>query len=103
MRVIIHYSNKYHNVKNCWYINHGTAENEEQFKRFVAFDHVFYDFKDDYRSVNNFLGTSVAALDCDNDHSENKEDWITYNKHTERFPDVRFIFYKSRHHMKNKG
>ena len=103
MRVIIHYSNKYHNVKNCWYINHGTAENEEQFKRFVAYDHVFYDFKDNYRSVNNFLGTSVAALDCDNDHSENKEDWITYNKLTERFPDVRFIFYTSRHHMKTKG
>lgn len=103
MYINIHYSNAYHNAKNCWYINHGTAENEEQFKRFVAYDHVFYDFKDNYRSVNNFLGTSVAALDCDNDHSENKEDWITYNKLAERFPDVRFIFYTSRHHMKTKG
>lgn len=102
MRVKIHYSNEYHKAKNCWYINHGTAENEEQFKRFVAFDHVFYDFKDDYRSVNNFLGTSVAALDCDNDHSEDEDEWITFKKFTEYFPDVRFIVYTSRNHMKWK-
>ena len=103
MYVNIHYSNEYHNAKNCWYINHGTAKNEEQFKRFVAFDHVFYDFKDDYRSSKNFIGTSVAALDCDNDHSENEDEWITFKKLTEYFPNVLFIFYTSRHHMKIKG
>ena len=103
MQVNIHYSNAYQNAKNCLYKYHGTAENAEQFKKLVACDHVFFEFKDDYRAIKNFLGTSVAALDCDNDHSENKEDWITLRKLTEYFPDVRFIVYTSRNHMKQKG
>lgn len=77
MKIEVHYSNAYQNAKNCLYKNHGTAENAEEFKKLVAYDHVFFEFKDDYRAIKNFLGTSVAALDCDNDHSENKDDWIT--------------------------
>ncbi|MGN0487873.1 MAG: DUF3987 domain-containing protein [Ruminococcus sp.] len=103
MQVNIHYSNAYQNAKNCLYKNHGTAENAEEFKKLVAYDHVFFEFKDDYRAIKNFLGTSVAALDCDNDHSENKDDWITLRKLTEYFPDVRFIVYTSRNYMKPKG
>lgn len=103
MKIEVHYSNAYQNAKNCLYKNHGTAENAEEFKKLVAYDHVFFEFKDDYRAIKNFLGTSVAALDCDNDHSENKDDWITLRKLTEHFPDVRFIVYTSRNHMKQKG
>lgn len=103
MKIEVHYSNAYQNAKNCLYKNHGTAENAEEFKKLVAYDHVFFEFKDDYRAIKNFLGTSVAALDCDNDHSENKDDWITLRKLTELFPDVRFIVYTSRNHMKQKG
>lgn len=103
MQVNIHYSNAYQNAKNCLYKYHGTAENAEEFKKLVAYDHVFFEFKDDYRAIKNFLGTSVAALDCDNDHSEKKDDWITLRKLTEYFPDVRFIVYTSRNNMKQKG
>lgn len=103
MQVNIHYSNAYQNAKNCLYKNHGTAENAEEFKKLVAYDHVFFEFKDDYRAIKNFLGTSVAALDCDNDHSDYEDDWITLKKLVDIFPDVRFIVYTSRNHMKQKG
>ena len=103
MQVNIHYSNAYHNAKNCWYKNHVTAENADEFKKLVAYDHVFFEFKNDYRSKTNFLGTSVAALDCDNDHSQNEADWITFKRLTEIFADVRFVAYTSRNHMKWKG
>ena len=103
MKVNIYYSNAYHNAKNCWYKNHGTSENAEEFKELVAYDHVFFEFKNDYRSLKNFLGTSVAVLDCDSDHSENEADWIPFKSLPEIFPDVRFVAYTSRHHMKQKN
>ncbi len=103
MRIEVHYSNAYQNAQNCLYQYSGVAENAEEFEKLVRYDHVFFDFKDGYRSIRNFLGTSVAALDCDNDHSENEADWLTLRKLTEIFSEVKFAAYTSRNHMKQKG
>lgn len=103
MRIEVHYSNAYQNAQNCLYQYSGVAENAEEFEKLVRHDHVFFDFKDGYRSIRNFLGTSVAALDCDNDHSENEAEWLTLRKLTEIFSEVQFAAYTSRNHMKQKG
>lgn len=103
MRIEIHCSNAYQNAQNCLYQYDNTAENAEEFEKLVRHDHVFFDFKDGYRSIRNFLGTSVAALDCDNDHSDNEADWLTLRKLTEIFSEVKFAAYTSRNHMKQKG
>ena len=103
VRIEIHCSNAYQNAQNCLYQYDNTAETAEEFEKLVRYDHVFFDFKDGYRSIKNFLGTSVAALDCDNDHSDNEADWLTLRKLTEIFSEVQFAAYTSRNHMKQKG
>lgn len=103
VRIEIHCSNAYQNAQNCLYQYDNTAETAEEFEKLVRHDHVFFDFKDSYRSIKNFLGTSVAALDCDNDHSDNEADWLTLRKLTEIFGEVQFAAYTSRNHMKQKG
>ena len=103
VRIDIHCSNAYQNAQNCLYPHNAVAENAEAFEKLVRNDHVFFDFKDGYRSIKNFLGANVAALDCDNDHSDNGADWLTLRKLTEIFGEVRFVAYTSRNHMKQKG
>jgi len=103
VRIEIHCSNAYQNAQNCLYPYDNTAETAEEFEKLVRHDHVFFDFKDGYRSIKNFLGASVAALDCDNDHSDNEADWLTLRKLTEIFSEVQFAAYTSRNHMKQKG
>lgn len=99
----IHRANCCGNDKNCVYQYPLTITTEEDFREAVKYDHVYFDFHNNYRSIKNFKVTSVAVPDCDNDHSDNERDWITPERLTEAFPDVRYILYTSRHHMKQKG
>lgn len=43
----------------------------------ISHDHTFISFNDNQRSVTNYIGTDVITTDCDNDHSDNEEDWFT--------------------------
>ena len=86
----------------CKYPHKFTATNEESLKKYVAKDHVFICFKNNYRSEENFQYADSLELDCDNDFSENEADWITPEKVKAAFPSVTFIVYTSRHHMKWK-
>ena len=103
MNIMIHYADCCQNAKNCIYPHEATAGNAEEFARIIAHDHVFFDFRDNYRNLGNFTGTSVLAVDCDNDHSERPEEWISLRRMTEIFANVRFVAYTSRNHMKQKG
>lgn len=42
-------------------------------------------------------------MDCDNDHSDNPDEWITPEKLDELLPDVAYILVYSRNHMKPKN
>ena len=42
-------------------------------------------------------------MDCDNDHSDNPNDWLTPETLAQRLPDVAFAATYSRHHMQAKG
>lgn len=42
-------------------------------------------------------------MDCDNDHSDNPEDWMTTEKYEELFPDVAYAIVPSKNEGKVKG
>lgn len=103
LKITVHYAECCQNPKNCHYPILGAASDAEAFAKIVSRDHVFFDFQNNYRNLRNFLGTDVAAVDCDNDHSENPDDWITLRQITGIFSNVPFVAYTSRNHMKQKG
>ena len=55
-----------------------------------------------YRNTDNFLRSNVVVMDCDNDHSQNPDEWITPEKLDEMLPDIAYAIAFSRHHMKVK-
>ena len=69
----------------------------------AQYDHVFAEYRDNHRSIKDFIRSDCLPFDCDNDHSEKEEDWITPEKVKAAFPGVPFYVVYSRHHMKQKG
>lgn len=72
-------------------------------KEAVAFDHVCALYDNFSRSDTNFQLSDVVPMDCDNDHSDDTDEWITPEKLSEMLTDVAFAVTYSRHHMLAKG
>ena len=103
MRMTFYTANCRGNAKNSLYPNRRVIDNEDDCMEVVAFDHVCGEFRKYRRGRENFLSCDVDVMDCDNDHSDNPEDWI----HTEDLEgkigkDVAFAVVPSRHNMKPK-
>ena len=92
----LHRSDTSGNPKNCTYPQKVQVQNEEQLREAVRFDHVFVKFRDNRRSNQNFEYADLLVLDCDNDHSDVREDWIWPEDLAEMLPDVAFATYSSR-------
>lgn len=90
------------NAKNCHYRNHIDASTKEAFEEAIRFDHVCAEYKDGYRSVGTFVSSTVVVMDCDNDHSDNPDDWIYPEHLTEELSDVSFAIALSRNHNRPK-
>ena len=75
----------------------------DEFVEAAWYDQVFAEYKGNHRSNPDFIRSDCLPFDCDNDHSEKEEDWITAEKVEAAFPGVPFYFVYSRHHMKWKG
>ena len=88
---------------NCLYPHEKKITNQKELVEAIAQDQVFAKYKNHYRSIENFITASVIPLDCDNDHSEKPEDWLTADKLTEIFEDMQFVLIPSRNHMKEKN
>ena len=88
--------------KNTLYPNIVTIGCAADLADVVAKDHTCGKFKGFKRSKDNFLESDVEALDIDNDHSEDPDDWITVEKFEEEFGDVRHVIVFSRHNNKEK-
>ena len=99
----VYYSNHCGNAKNCLYPNSGTSDNPDELRVLFSHDHTFIDFKDNYRSKENFLNATVATFDNDNDHSDDPKDWVGILDIPKLFPNVPCIVSTSRHHMRPKG
>ena len=99
----IHYADCCGNAKNCTYPHTATATTEEEIRKIVAHDHVLAEFKDAYRSKDNFVRAVVASFDCDNDHSENPNEWVAPKDIPRMLPNIPCVTVTSRNHMKPKG
>lgn len=103
MRLVLQTANVVSDAKNCLYPNHMEVETSEELQEAVKMDHVCAEFKDNYRNIGNYIRSNVVVMDCDNDHSENPDDWITPEKLDELMGDFSYAVAFSRNHMKVKG
>ena len=98
------YSSSYTgNPGNCSYPNKHIITDLETLKAAVCHDYVCAEYKNNYRNGENFLGTDCLPVDCDNDHSENPNDWVMPADVFEAFPGVTFAVHYSRSHMREKN
>ena len=67
-----------------------------------TFDHVCAEFTNNQRGNANFISSDVICLDCDNDHSEDPDEWMDETDYEEMFKDVNYVLVPSRNHMKVK-
>ena len=102
MRLILQTANVVCDAKNCLYPTRVEINDVTGLREAIKFDHVCAEYKGNYRSINNFMKSNVVVMDCDNDHSENPDDWITPEAIDEMMPDVSYAISFSRNHLKVK-
>ena len=91
------------NAVNCLYSHKVEIADADTFRQAVRFDHVYAAYRDNYRSVGNFISANALPVDCDNDHSDDPADWITPEDVAAAFPNVAFVVHYSRHHLLMKS
>lgn len=96
-------SNYYQDAKKSKYQNPVVVESLEDFKKVILKDYACAVYKDNHRSIDDFLYADAIVFDIDNDHSENPDDWITPDKVSSFFDDVPIYIQYSRNHMNIKN
>ena len=91
------------NSGNCLYPNKIIVTDKESFIKATKMDHVTAKYKRNYRSKDNFEFSDCIPLDCDNDHSDNPNEWVTPLDIALEIPGVAFAVSYSRHHNLPKG
>jgi len=87
---------------NCRYPQKREIQTAQDLKEAAAFDHVCAAYQDSYRSRDNFLWSDVVVMDCDNDHTENPQEWVTGEELLARLPGVAVAIVPSRNNGKAK-
>ena len=103
MKFTLYTANCTGNEKNVLYPNQKVITAEADLKKAISYDHVCAKYQNDTRGDANFLVSDVVPMDCDNDHSDDPDDWLTPFDVAMDFPGVGMIFVYSRSHMKQKG
>ncbi len=103
MQVTIYQANCLHQSANCHYPHKVVVTTVTDMAKVIGCDHVCAEYENGYRNKDTFIHSDNAPMDCDNDHSDNSDDWITAEKLDELFPDVAYILVYSRNHMKPKN
>ncbi|MBN1519505.1 MAG: primase C-terminal domain-containing protein [Spirochaetales bacterium] len=93
----LHYSNSINQPKNKTYPfeTHDLAEA-------VKHDHVMARFRNNNRSIENFISCDCLYGDIDNGETENEEEWITEDRFNALFHEYDYYLVTSRNHMKDK-
>lgn len=90
------------NKTNCLYPHGIDITDKKSFEQAVSHDYVCAEYKNCYRSNDNFIRSNCLAVEIDNDHSEDPEEWVTPADVAKALPNVAFAVHYSRHHMKPK-
>lgn len=99
----IYQSDYINNPGNCSYPNKIDVIDIESLKKAISHDYVCAEYKNNYRSAGNFLCSNCLPVDCDNDHSDDENEWVSVDDVKEVFKDVSFAVHYSRNHMKEKN
>ena len=88
---------------NCTYPHKVEVTDKDALLQAVTSDYVCAEYQGNYRSNENFIGSDCLPVDCDNDHSDDPEEWVYPSDVANAFPGVAFAVHYSRNHMKQKG
>ena len=88
---------------NCTYPHKVEVTGKDALLQAVTNDYVCAEYQGNYRSNENFIGSDCLPVDCDNDHSDDPEEWVYPSDVANAFPGVAFAVHYSRNHMKQKG
>lgn len=91
------------NPGNCSYPHTQVILDEKTLKEAICHDYVCAEYRNSYRSGDNFIGSNCLPVDCDNDHSEDPADWVTPDDVMQAFPGVTFAVHYSRYHNREKN
>ena len=103
MKFTLYHSDSRETPANCTYMHKVEVTDKDTLLRAVACDYVCAEYKDGYRSNDNFRGSDCLPVDCDNDHSDDPEEWVYPSDVANAFPGVAFAVHYSRNHMKMKA
>ena len=91
------------NAANCLYPHELDIRNLSDLRNAVRQDYVGARYKNGHRSSENFQYADCLIMDCDNDFSDDPDDWITPEKLLASFPDVTIGIHHSRNSGKKKN
>jgi len=103
MRLIFYTADCTGNRKNTVYPNETVVICEADMKKALRNDHVCAKYRNNHRSNDDFRESVVLSLECDNDHTDNPDEWITPQSLAVELSDVSFATIGSRHDMLPKG
>lgn len=103
MRFTLYRSNCLEVPENCTYPHKVEVTEKDSFIEAVKHDYVCAEYQGNYRSNDNFIGSDCLPVDCDNDHSDDPDEWVYPSDVATAFPGVAFAVHYSRNHMKAKG
>ena len=76
---------------------------KEELKEVFNKDYICATYKDNKRARENFIVSDCLAFDCDNDHSDDPNTWMTIDNIIKEFAGVFMVFHMSRNNMKEKN
>ena len=103
MRFTLYRSNCLEVPENCTYPHKVEVTGKDSLIEAVKHDYVCAEYQGNYRSNDNFIVSDCLPVDCDNDHSDDPEEWVYPSDVATAFPSVAFAVHYSRNHMKTKG
>ena len=103
MKFTLYRSNCLEVPENCTYPHKVEVTGKGSLIEAVKHDYVCAEYQGNYRSNDNFIGSDCLPVDCDNDHSDDPEEWVYPSDVATAFPGVSFAVHYSRNHMKAKG
>lgn len=103
MKFTLYRSNCLEVPENCTYPHKVEVTGKDSLIEAVKHDYVCAEYQGNYRSNDNFIGSDCLPVDCDNDHSDDPEEWVYPSDVANTFSGVAFAIHYSRNHMKQKG
>lgn len=88
--------------ENCLYPHKVEVTDAESLAKAVSRDYVCARYKNSYRSNKNMEESDCVAVEFDNVHSDDPDEWVTPEKLKAELPDVEMGIHYSRNHMKEK-